>query len=102
MAQLSQPRSLALSYVTAMARPDAALALAAIHGFERRQQSRRGAVCVSGAGLEAAIFCDIVERWYASGPPRGSNDVLPIGLDLMTPSAGDAAMVRAVVERTNE
>lgn len=85
-----------------MARPDAALALAAIHGFERRQEVRRGAICVSGAGLEAAIFCDIVARLYAVGPPRGSNDVLPIGLDLVTPLPEDAPMVRAVVERQND
>jgi hypothetical protein len=94
--------SLALSYVTSMARPDAALALAAIHGFERRQQARRGAICVSGSGLEAAIYCDIVERLYAAGPPRGSNDVLPIGLDLVTPLPADPPMVRGVVERRND
>ena len=93
---------IAISYVTSMARPDAALALAAIHGLEGRRESRTGAICVAGGGLEAAIFCDIVERFYAVGPPRGSNEVLPIGLDLVTPLPPDAPMVRAVVERKND
>lgn len=94
--------SLAISYCTSMSRPDAALALAAIHGFESRRQSRAGAICVAGAGLDAAIFCDIVGRFYTVGPVPNANDVLPIGLDIVSPMPPDQPMVRAVVEKKNE
>jgi hypothetical protein len=94
--------AIAISYVTSMNRPDAALALAAIHGFETKRQSRAGAICVAGAGLGAAIFCDVVGRFYTAGPLPNANDVLPIGLDLVTPMPPDPPMVRAAIARTND
>jgi hypothetical protein len=94
--------SLAVSFCTSMSRPDAALALAAIHGLEGRRLSRAGAICVAGAGLNAAIFCDMVGRFYTVGPVPNANDVLPIGLALTTPMPLDPPMVKAAVERRNE
>ena len=94
--------ALAISYCTSMSRPDAALALATIHGFEGIRQSRAGAICVAGAGLNTAIFCDMVGRFYTVGPVPNANDVLPIGLAMETPQPPDPPMVRAAVERKNE
>lgn len=94
--------SLAVSFCTSMSRPDAALALAALHGFEGRRLSRAGAICVVGAGLNAAIFCDMVRRFYTVGPVPNANDVFPIGLALTTPLPPDPPMVNAAVQRRNE
>lgn len=85
-------------YNTSMARPDAALALAALYLFENKRQARVGAVCVSGAGLNTAIFCDLVARFYA-GPARNSNSALPVGLAVVAPPAPDPPMVQPVVDR---
>ena len=54
------PPPIGVVYNTSMARPDAALALAALYVSASRRESRMGAVCVTGAGLDTAIFCDIV------------------------------------------
>ena len=85
-------------YNTSMARPDAALALAALYLFENKRQARVGAVCVAGAGLNTAIFCDIVARFY-SGPARNSNQALAVGLAAVTPLPPDPPMVKAALER---
>src|SRR6185503_6460488 len=81
-----------------MARPDAALALAALYLFENKREARVGAVCVTGAGLNTAIFCDIVARFYA-GPARNSNSALPVGLAAAMPLPPDPPMVKPAVER---
>ena len=81
-------------YNTSMSRPDAALALAALYGFEGKRESRIGAVCVTGAGLNTAIFCDIVARFYQLGPPRNANQSLPVGLAAVDPLPPDSPMVR--------
>ena len=47
-------------YNTSMDRPDAALTLCALYGFDGKREARVGSICVTGAGLNAAIFCDIV------------------------------------------
>ena len=57
---------------------------------------------MAGAGLNAAIFCDMVGRFYTVGPVPNANDVLPIGLALTTPLPPDPPMVTAAVERRNE
>jgi hypothetical protein len=85
-------------YNTSVARPDAALALAALYSLATRNQLRVGSVCVSGAGLGAAIFCDMVGRMYYPGA-RGSNTVLPIGLATTNPPAPDPAMIKPALER---
>jgi hypothetical protein len=90
-------------YNTSMTRPDAALALAALHVLASRRESRIGSVCVTGAGLDAAIFCDIVGRFYASGPRTpNSNQALPVGLAAVSPLPPDPPMVKAVVNRKQE
>lgn len=89
-------------YNTSMSRPDAALALAELYGFENKRESRMGSVCVVGAGLQAAIFCDMVSRIYQLGPPRNANQSLPVGLAAVDPLPPDPPMVKAAVERKDE
>src|ERR1017187_10527217 len=89
-------------YNTSMTRPDAALALAELYGFEGKRESRMGSVCVGGAGLETAIFCDMVGRMYMPGPTRNGNQVLAVGLAAVSPLPPDSPMVKAAVERKNE
>lgn len=85
-------------YNTSMTRPDAALALAALYAGGTRGQLRVCAVCVSGAGLGTAIFCDVVNRVYVPGA-RSSNAALPIGLAAVEPLPPDPAMVKSAIDR---
>jgi hypothetical protein len=57
-----------------------------------------GSVCVTGSGLGAAIFCDIVGRFYTPGPARNANEVLPTGLAADGLKAADPPMVRRAIE----
>jgi hypothetical protein len=84
-------------YITSMSRPDAALALAMLYEFQGKRESRMGSVCVSGSGLGAAIFCDIVYHFYTLGPARNANDVLPAGLAADSPMAADPPMVKTAL-----
>jgi hypothetical protein len=95
------PPPIGVVYNTSMARPDAALALAALYVSASRRDSRMGAVCVTGAGLDTAIFCDIVSRFYAGGQGRApsSNTALPVGLAAVSPMPPDPPMVEAAVLR---
>lgn len=89
-------------YNTSMRRPDAALTLCALYGFDGKREARVGSICVTGAGLNAAIFCDIVGRVYMIGPARTSNTVLPVGLAAVEPLPPDPGMLRHAVERRNQ
>jgi len=93
---------LGVIYNTSMSRADSALALAELYGFEGKRESRMGAVCVVGAGLGAAIYCDMVGRFYQLGAMRNSNSVLPVGLAAVDPLPADPAMVGPAVSRKNE
>jgi hypothetical protein len=97
------PQPTGVVYNTSMARPDAALALAALHVSSSRREARVGGVCVTGAGFDAAIFCDIVARFYG-GQARtpSSNNVLPIGFATPSPMPPASPMVEAAVKRTRE
>src|SRR5262252_2178511 len=88
-------------YNTSMNRPDAALALAALYTFENKRESKTGAVCVVGAGLKTAVFCDIVARFFI-GPPRAGNDQLAVGLANVDPMPPDSPMVVPAVDKLNE
>jgi hypothetical protein len=93
---------LGVIYNTSMTRPDAALALAELYGFEVKRASRMGSVCVVGAGLKTAIFCDMVGRMYMLGPERNGNSVLAVGLAAVNPLPPDPPMVLPAVDRRNE
>jgi purine nucleosidase len=93
--------SVGVVYNTSMSRPDAALALAALYVFASRIESRVNGVCVGGVGLDTAVFCDVVARFY--GPaPRSSNTTLPVGLAALNPLPPDPPMVRPALERKKE
>ncbi len=95
-------QAIGVIYNTSMDRPDAALALAELYGFEGKREARMGSVCVVGAGLNAAIFCDMVGRFYTLGPLRNANQALPVGLAAVDPLPPDPAMVKPAVERKDE
>lgn len=97
------PQPIGVIYNTSMARPDAALALAALYVSSSRRDARVGGICVTGAGLDAAIFCDIVARFYG-GQTRvpSSNSALPIGLAIATPMPPSAPMVDAAIKRKRD
>jgi hypothetical protein len=90
---------LGVVYNTSMDRPDAALALALLYGFQGKRDSRMASVSVNGAGLGAAIFCDIVQRFYTPGPLRNGNQVLMPGFAADGPRPADPAMVIPAVDR---
>ncbi len=94
------PSPIGLVYNTSMSRPDAALALAALYVLASRRQARVDGVCVGGSGFAAAVFCDVVARFYSVGPRApSSNNALPIGFPSDT-TAADPAMVQGAIART--
>jgi hypothetical protein len=99
----SLPQPIGVVFNTSMTRPDAALALAALYVSASRREARVGGICITGAGLDAAIFCDIVARFYG-GQARtpSSNNMLPIGLAPATPMPPSGAMVDAAVKKTRD
>ena len=103
MQQNRGPAPIGIVYNTSMSRPDAALALGALHVLASRRESRIGSVCVTGAGLEAAMFCDLVATFYVAGSRLpNSNQALPVGLAAVLPMPPASVMVKAVVERKRE
>ncbi|HEY3838410.1 MAG TPA: hypothetical protein VGL72_17645 [Bryobacteraceae bacterium] len=93
--------ALGVVYNTTMSRPDAALALAMLYGFEGKRESRVSALALTHASLGAAKFCDIVNRFYnGTSPFINSNRVLPVGLDTGAMAASDPPMVKTALART--
>jgi hypothetical protein len=90
---------LGVVYDTSMARADAALALAALYVTASRRQARVNGISVNGSGLAAAVFCDLVARFYTGTRVPSSNGVLPIGFDAEA-GAADPAMVERALART--
>lgn len=82
-------------YNTSMQRPDAALALTALYVMERRNESRLGSVCVAGASLNTAVFCDMIARVYAP-IARNGNQELAVGL-AVEQDAPDSAMIKTAI-----
>ena len=97
------PSPLGVVYNTSMSRPDAALALAALYVSASRREARVDGVCVTGAGLDAAIFCDIVGRFY-TGQARtpSSNNVLPVGFPADATAEPNPPMVAAALARKRD
>lgn len=93
------PAPLGIVYDTAMDRPDAALGVAAVYALADKREAHLGAICVDGAGLKAAIFCDIVGRFFVAGPERNGNQALAVGLADVSPLPPDAPMFAAVVDK---
>ena len=101
--QFGQDKTLGVVYLTTMDRPDAALALALLHGYEGKREAREAAISIVGSGLGAATFCDIVARVYlGQGPLPNSNRTLPVGLAAEGALPADPAMVAPVLDRKND
>jgi hypothetical protein len=93
------PAPTGVVYNTSMTRADAALALAALYVAASRREARVDGVCVTGAGFDAAVFCDIVAHSYSGGRTPGSNAALPIGFAPLPPQP-NPALVAAAIART--
>ena len=75
---------------------DGALALALLYGLQGKSESRVVSVTVSKSCLNAAVFADILVRFY-TGEPNPFSGVAPIGLSLSGKMPDDTAMMAAVV-----
>jgi hypothetical protein len=95
------PSPIGVVYNTSMARADAALALAALYVASSRREARVNGVCVTGSGFDAAVFCDIVARFY-TGTQRApsSNSALPVGFPADAAAVPGPPLVEAAVKRT--
>jgi len=100
--QFEGKQPLGVVYMTSMDRPDSVLALALLYGLQAKRDSRIGSVCLNGPGasLGAAIFCDLVQRFYTPGPMRNANQTLLPGLALDGPLPPDSPMIAAAVSQT--
>ena len=95
---------LGVLYNTSVARPDSVLALALLYGYEGKREARMTAIAVNDAGLEAAIFCDILVQFYTlrGGTPMNSNRFLPVGLVATNPLPPSPLMLKNAVEKRDE
>lgn len=96
------PAPTGVVYNTSMTRADAALALSSLYVSASRRDARVDGVAVTGAGFDAAVFCDIVARFYTGQARSSSNTVLPIGFANDDPPPPSPAMVERAVTRTRE
>ncbi|MEO8593856.1 MAG: hypothetical protein ABI759_11090 [Candidatus Solibacter sp.] len=75
---------------------DDALALAMLYGLQGKTETRVLSVSTTKSSLEAAIFGDILVRFY-TGDPGGFGGATPIGLTLSGKMASSNSMMEAVV-----
>src|SRR5438128_11844556 len=75
---------------------DSALALALLYGLQGKNESRVISVSVSKSCLNAAIFADVLVRFY-TGEPNPFAGVTPIGLTLSGKMAEDTPIIASVV-----
>lgn len=78
---------------------DDALALALLYGFQGKNESRVISVSTTKSSLKAAIFADILVRFY-TGEPNAFAGVIPVGLSLSGGMAADTPMLDAVTGKT--
>jgi hypothetical protein len=75
---------------------DSALALALLYGLQGKNESRVVSVTVSKSSLNAAIFANILVRFY-TGEPNPFSGLTPIGLSLSGKTSDDTPMIASVV-----
>jgi hypothetical protein len=75
---------------------DSALALGLLYGLQGKNESRVVAVTVSKSCLDAAIFTNILVRFY-TGEPNPFSGLTPVGLSLSGKMAEDTPMIASVV-----
>jgi Inosine-uridine preferring nucleoside hydrolase len=85
-------------------RPDDALALAMLFGFDGLSDSRLLCIGISTSDLKAAQFCDVIAHFYRLPPPGALGGMgrggLVIGL-LEAGSPGTSTTLSAVLAKTN-
>jgi hypothetical protein len=96
------PPVVGIIYNTTMSRPDAALSLALLYGFEGKREGRVASIAITENSFGAAVFADTVFRFYQLGQIPNANRVLPIGFAADKPQQADSAVVKAVIDKTNE
>src|SRR5690242_1139592 len=77
---------------------DGALGLALLYGLQGKNESRVVSVSVSKSCLNAAIFADVLVRFYL-GEPSPFSGPTPIGLALSGKMPDDTAMIASVVSK---
>ncbi len=77
---------------------DDALALALLYGFQGKGEGRVISVSTTKSSLKAAVFADILVRFY-TGEPTAFTGVTPIGLSLSGAMAADNPMLDAVTAK---
>jgi len=75
---------------------DSALALALLYGLQGKNESRVISVSVSKNCFNAAVFADVLVRFY-TGEPNPFSAVTPIGLTLSGKTSDDTPMIASVV-----
>jgi hypothetical protein len=100
--QFRPPPVTGVIYNTTMSRPDAALSLALLYGFEGKREARVASIAITENSLGAALFADSVFRFYQLGPIPNANRALPIGLAADKPFPPDSKPVQAVLSRLDE
>jgi hypothetical protein len=78
---------------------DDALALALLYGFQGKNEERVISVSTTKSSLKAAIFADILVRFY-TGEPNPFAGVIPIGLSLSGAMAADTPLLDGVVAKS--
>ena len=100
--QFGPPPVTGVVYNTTMSRPDAALSLALLWGLEGKREARVASIAVTENSLGAAMFADVVFRFYQLGPIPNTNRMLAVGLAADKPLPPDPTPVKAVLGRVNE
>ena len=77
---------------------DSALALALLYGLQGKNESRVVSVTVSKSSLNAAIFANIVVRFY-TGEPNPFSGLTPIGLSLSGKMPNDTPIITSVISK---
>jgi inosine-uridine preferring nucleoside hydrolase len=103
-----QPRqtekpAVGIVFDTALSRVDDALAMALLYGLDGKKEERLVSVSVSRANLKAAIYSDVVGRFYAgavSGAIGFGGRTLPVGLADSGPLKDDEAFFTKPLLRT--
>ena len=103
-----QPRqtekpAVGIVFDTALSRVDDALAMALLYGLDGKKEERLVSVSVSRANLKAAIYSDVVGRFYAgavSGAIGFGGRTLPVGLADSGPLKDDEAFFTKPLVRT--
>ncbi len=101
-----QPRqtekpAVGIVFDSALSRVDDALTMALLYGLDGKKEERLVSVSVSRSNLKAAIYADVVGRFYAgavSGAIGFGGRTLPIGMPEASPLKNDEALFTKPLE----